>query len=183
MKNFFRSIFLRGKFLEKCENCKEPIDNYEFYRLFKYKSGTENIVDSKNFCSKDCLENFYEDKKTESKYYKKEKVNRCVSYYDCEELDNLRRLCEKKEQVDQIEDAYLYNYPLLIGVNFCEPADAGLIKSAVLLHRESKKQFIRNSIFTGIIIILTLLNLWMMIRSSTLQEKVINQLGNKENVN
>ena len=84
-------------------------------------------------------------------------------YYDCEDLGNLRGMCERQERLD-------YKNPLNItfSSNFCQPADAGIIKSSIKIHKlieqfrkETSLQFTMTVIMTFLVIILTVINLYL----------------------
>lgn len=158
----------------QCKICGEEIENlYSWYNLkHEYNSSKSTSV-----CSIKCLDAFREQYDADD--YEIIEHYRCSAYFECKEIDNLRRKCERAEN-----KSYREISPSLIMSNFCEPAQAGIILSTHKLTRvlkdfskqteqqylsnkemmekgaeESAKQFRITTWMTVLVIILTIVNL------------------------
>ncbi len=93
------------------------------------KNNNEYLIDLHNCCSKECAGKI-KNKLESSDDYDLYEIQRCVSYYDCERLNNLRIMCEKKKRTgltgifDGIATAF---YPV------CKPAQVGIIRASISL--------------------------------------------------
>lgn len=167
-----------------CDSCKKKIKIHTLFALRKYDSEHE-ISDEKLFCSKNCLDTFSEDGYED---YEQEELSRCASYYDCQKLDNLRGLCEKSES---IEDNSSYLFPIISPINFCKPAEAGIIKSTIKLYEQAEKsskqmniQFIITLFLTVVIVLLTIFNIVLIVGdNSNSQLEVLNNKIVETNTN
>lgn len=116
----------------KCDQCNSELYKFNFLSLRKYKEidDEEILEESFDFCSKDCAENFLRNKENLENFELYE-INRCVGYYDCERLDNLRRMCEDAKAIkDETELFSLLHIPI---ARKCSPGEVGIIKSSLKL--------------------------------------------------
>lgn len=157
----------------KCKLCEEPIEEgYFWYYLRHERDETKSIA----VCSKECL-----DKVIKSGNYQNHEIyeySRCTAYHKCEQLGNLRGMCES------VENKTYQSIIPLISRNHCQPAQAGTILSTHKLTevlkdfskqteqqylsnkemmeqgaKESAKQFKITTWMTVLVIILTIVNL------------------------
>ena len=107
-----------------CEICSRPINN----GCYVFQEGSETHY----ICDKTCADSF----KTKFDINEMElyKISRCASYNECSELNNLRRMCEQQEWLTS--DSIIK--PLKFHV-FCDPAQAGQIKSSYLIFKHLQK--------------------------------------------
>lgn len=107
-----------------------------------YEKWTKNSNDHMNFCSATCLHDYQEEINNVDEYQLFE-ITRCSSYYDCLQIDNLRQMCTKEERLDYEPPliGYLSNLSL---TNFCEPADAGIIKASLNIHKQLEESSSQN---------------------------------------
>lgn len=164
-------------FGEKCFHCNKPIDGFQYWSLRKYdykkldEDKEPKLIEIKDFCSKKCLKDFKDKNSEEIENYEFYRVNRCSCYYDCEELDNIRGICERKERLDYEPGLSLVS---LHPHNFCEPSDASIIKASINIHKEIKElksetsvQFKLTAAMTILVIILTFANLYITLQNNT----------------
>ena len=157
-------------YFDNCLYCKKVIKQFELFALRKYgkidEEKNEKILeDEKLFCSNDCLKKYLEE--TKLKNYDLFKLNRCSSYYDCLQIYNIRKMCEQQEQLN-VEKSPLTLLACNFPKNFCEPANAGLVKSSVKLFRlieQAEKsnnfKFWLTTILTVLVVFLTILNIYL----------------------
>lgn len=114
-----------------CENCDNKLYKFDFLSLRKYGEidDVEYLDESHNICSINCA-NIVKGGLKNPDDFRLYEVKRCVGYYECERLDNLRGICENKEEVG-VSHPFGIN---LSGLNRqCEPAQVGIIKSSLKL--------------------------------------------------
>lgn len=169
-----------------CTQCKKELINSDLLALQKEEGMDEDddpiVDDEKLFCSEACLNQYLEH--NELTDYNLVKLSRCSCYYDCKEIDNLRKMCEREEQIERNTHPLLPNIHLL--TPFCNPANAGIIKASLALKKQAEKssrssniQFALNIFFTVIIILLTIGNFLLVSNDGTndLMEKSNNNLN------
>lgn len=184
---------------DNCIECNQPIKNHTFYSLRKYDEGatdceSKGLKECLNFCSGTCLHDYQEQIDNAEEYHLYE-VTRCASYYDCLKINNLRQMCTKENRLDYEPASFGY-LPNMSMINFCKPADAGIIKASLNIHKqleESSKQIeessIQNSrhfnitaIMTVLVIVLTILNTY--VAYSDTYEPLLNGINEKlESIN
>jgi hypothetical protein len=142
-----------------CEQCNGSLNKFCFLSLRKYEivgegdDYDEYLVEAHNFCSEECVNKFLE--RSVRKDFTLYKISRCVGYYDCQRLDNIRRMCEDKEELTS-QKRGLFLMPNISPLNRrCEPAQVGIIKSSLALldlfesykseSSEINKQFLENA--------------------------------------
>lgn len=161
-----------------CIKCDQPIKNYKFYSLRTDDNGTiegrsKGLKEPLYFCSGTCLDDFQE-QNDNVKEYQLYEITRCSSYYDCLKINNLRPMCTEEQRLDYEPESFslLSNFKTM---NFCKPADAGIIKVSLNIHKqleESAKQieesakhnlshFKITACMTVLVIILTIINTWI----------------------
>lgn len=157
---------------DNCIICNKKINNHTFHSLRKYSLSNDydeedELTECKNFCSVECLNVFLAENGIIAEEYEMYEVQRCSTFYDCHELGNSRKICERIERLDY-EPANNYIAPMR--VNFCEPANAGIIKASVIIKKqldESSKQnsihFILTAAMTFLVIILTMFNIYLIL--------------------
>lgn len=157
----------------KCKICEESIeDGYFWYYLRHDRDESKSVA----VCSKECL-----DKQLKNGNFQNHEIyeySRCAAYYKCEEIGNLRGICEL------VENKTYQSIFKLNAVNHCQPAQAGTILSTHKLTetltnfskqteqqylsnkemmeqgaKESTKQFRITTWMTVLVIVLTLANL------------------------
>lgn len=152
---------------DNCVICNKKINNHIFHSLRKYDflDDGDELSECKNFCSGNCLKIFSEVDEKIVEEYEIYEMWRCTSYYDCRELGNLRKICERMERLDYESN----NYIAPQRKNFCEPANAGIIKASINIKKqldESSKQnsyhFKLTVVMTVLVILLTVLNTYFM---------------------
>jgi hypothetical protein len=117
-----------------CYFCKKTLAPFNYFSLRKYKESDvvdddDILLESYDFCSTVCSTQFLKSFKFSDEFDFFEMI-RCVGYYDCKRLDNLRRMCESMEKRNP------NNTPLfLVGgmAPHCNPAEVGIIKSNIKL--------------------------------------------------
>jgi len=117
----------------KCEQCGNELYEYNFLSLRKYENvdDDEYLTESHNFCSVECAKNFIEGKGKEiTNEFELYRITRCVGYYDCERLGNLRIACESREPVVKSGPFDLLHIQLRPN---CSPAEVSIIKSSLKL--------------------------------------------------
>lgn len=177
---------------ENCINCNQLIKSHNFYSLRKFEEGTtehkNEIKECINVCSATCLNDYQELVNVEE--YHLYEVKRCASYYDCLKINNLRLMCTEENRLDYEPASSIY-LPNIKMVNFCKPADAGIIKASLNIHKqleESSKQIEESSkqnsyhfkitaLMTILVIILTILNTY--IAYSDTYEPLLNGINEK----
>jgi len=114
-----------------CENCDNELYEFDFLSLRKYErdGDDECLIESHGICSRDCADSLREGLNNTDDFRLYE-VKRCVGYYDCERLDNLRGMCENKEEVGV---SYPFGLRPTALIRQCEPAQVGIIKSSLKL--------------------------------------------------
>lgn len=157
----------------KCKICSEEIENlYTWYNL----KPEYDDVDSATVCSLECLNTFRD--RYDSYNYEIIEHDRCSAYFECKEIGNLRRMCERTSNKS-------YRDIMALSLtNYCEPAQAGIILSTHKLMKvlgdfskqaeiqyqsskemieqgakESKRQFRTTTWMTILVIVLTAVNL------------------------
>lgn len=157
----------------QCKKCAKPIKDGNFWYYIRH-----GIDESKSItvCSKECLDIIIKSGNYEK--YEIYEYSRCTAYHKCEELGNLRGICES------VENKTYQSIIPLISKNYCEPAQAGTILSTHKLKevlkdfskqteqqyqsnmemmvqgsKESAKQFKITTVMTILVIILTITNL------------------------
>ena len=159
--------------VDKCISCGEEIGHlYSWYNL-KHELDMDK---STSVCSIECLDTFREKGNLEE--YEIIEHNRCSAYFECRDIGNLRRMCERVNNKSYRDLAFISLS------NFCEPAQAGVILAThKITHvledfskqteeqylankmmmeqagKESKKQFWITTWMTVLVIILTMVNL------------------------
>jgi hypothetical protein len=171
----------RQESIDVCEICNKNINNHMFFSLRKYEEVQvgnhleDKLIECDNFCSDSCLKEFSDKHEETIEEYELYEVRRCSSYYDCLDLGNIRGICEKQERLD-------YEHGLLSPklYNFCEPADAGIIKASINIKKqldEGSKQnafhFKLTAAMTVLVILLTIFNTYLILETNYEQ-----QLGN-----
>lgn len=157
----------------KCKICEESIeDGYFWYYIRHDRDESKSVA----VCSKECLDKLL--KKGNFQNYEIYEYSRCTAYYKCEEIGNLRGICEL------VENKTYQSIFKLNAVNHCQPAQAGTILSTHKLTetltdfskqteqqylsnkeimeqgaKESAKQFKITTWMTILVIILTVVNL------------------------
>lgn len=157
----------------QCKICGVEIENlYSWYNLKPEYHGSDSV----SVCSIKCLDAFRE--KYDSDNYEIIEHDRCSAYFECKETGNLRRKCE------QISNKSYRDISAISLINYCEPAQAGIILSTHKLTetlkdfskqteeqylsnkemmeqgaRESTKHFRITTWMTILVIILTIINL------------------------
>lgn len=166
--------FERPDFSEwKCKICGKFIEEGYFWYYLRYE---RNVSKSIATCSKECLDKLV--KNYNCSEYEIYEYSRCSAYFKCEEIGNLRNMCETVENKTYQSIFSISTY------NHCEPAQAGVILSTHKLTdtlvdfskqteeqflynkemmeksaRESSKQFRITTWMTILVIILTIANL------------------------
>lgn len=107
-----------------CEICSRPIN----HGCYVFQEGEEIHF----ICDKQCADVFQT--KFDINQMELYKISRCVSYNECSELHNLRRMCEQQEWLTS--DSIIQ--PLRFR-NFCEPAQAGQIKASYAIFKHLQK--------------------------------------------
>lgn len=157
----------------KCNVCGELIEEGYFWYYLRH-----NIDESKSIavCSKECLDKLI--KNGDYQNYEIYEYSRCNAYYKCQEIGNLRGICEL------VENKTYQSIFKLNAINHCQPAQAGTILSTHKLMevlkdfsnqteeqhtsnknmmkqgaKESSKQFRITTCMTVLVIILTIANL------------------------
>lgn len=111
---------------EICPTCGEEIDDLNYFELV-YSLESESGY--KNFCSEECCEAFMTVKNI--KVCTLYEIKKCPGYYDCKEIDNLRRKCVVKNQINK---SSVWNNPTL-NINWCEASTVSLVRANLkLLH-------------------------------------------------
>ena len=177
LKKYLNKIFVKKGEFESCNQCNKSIQQHKLSALVKYCEELDtdfevgDELDKKVFCSTECFEKYCRDNNVEE--FDKKYLRRCSSYYDCLEIGNLRMMCEQAKDMYPITNPNYFS-PIIAG-SFCEPANAGLVKSSVNLHKQARKtakyiniQFIITCILTILIILLTIINMVMVSNSETL---------------
>jgi len=157
----------------ECKICGEQIEEgYFWYYLRHGRDESKSIA----VCSNECLDKLIKSGNYDS--YEIYEYSRCTAYHKCEEIGNLRGMCETVEN-----KTYRSIIPI-ISRNHCEPAQAGTILSTHKLTevlkdfskqteqqylsnkemieqgtKESAKQFRITTWMTVLVIILTVVNL------------------------
>lgn len=156
-----------------CKVCEKLIEGSYFWYYLKHDTDEkESIV----LCSKECLDKFIKSESCNN--YEIYEYSRCTAYYKCEELNNIRGICENVEnKTDQ-------SITSIISSNHCEPAQAGSILATYKLTevltefskqteqqyllniemmkagaKESAKQFLITTILTILVINLTIVSI------------------------
>lgn len=157
-----------------CKKCSQNLKNCFSWYYLKNNISTRNSYAA---CCIECLEKVITEHNND--VFEIFEYSRCSAYFKCEELDNLRKKCERVEN-----RTYIGLLDISIH-NFCEPAQAGIIiathnftkvlhefseeskinylKSYDLMNQsgeESKKQFRITTWMTILVIILTLINMY-----------------------
>ena len=158
---------------DHCKICGEEMESlYSWYNL-KHEY---NRSKSTSVCSIKCLDAFREQYSTDD--YEIIEHYRCSAFFECKEIDNLRGKCERVQN-KSYRDISTFSI-----INFCEPAQAGIILSTHKLTgvlkdfskqteqqylsnkemmeqgaKESAKQFKITTWMTILVIILTVVNL------------------------
>jgi len=124
----------------KCKICDEPIEDGYFWYYLRHRFNNEKSL---AVCSKECLDKLI--KSQNCSYYEIYEYSRCSAYYKCEEIGNLRGICET------VENKTYQSIIPLISVNHCQPAQAGTILSThKLTHvleefsKQTEKQYLSN---------------------------------------
>lgn len=158
---------------DHCKICGEEMESlYSWYNL-KHEY---NRSKSTSVCSIKCLDAFREQYSADD--YEIIEHYRCSAFFECKEIDNLRGKCER------IQNKSYRDISTFSMLNFCEPAQAGIILSTHKLTgvlkdfskqteqqylsnkemmeqgaKESAKQFKITTWMTILVIILTVVNL------------------------
>lgn len=158
---------------DKCKSCGVEIEGlYSWYNL-KHELDADK---STSVCSIECLDDFREKEILDQ--YEIMEHNRCSAYFECRDIGNLRRMCER------VSNKSYRDISLISLTNFCEPAQAGIILATHKIShvlkdfseqaeeqylnnknmmeqagRESTKQFWITTWMTVLVIILTIINL------------------------
>ncbi|MBP1908254.1 hypothetical protein [Methanolobus bombayensis] len=165
---------------EICHTCNKKINSHLFYSLRKYEEVQldddleyrvedqleDKLIECNDFCSGSCLEAFSDKHEETIEEYELYEVRRCSCYYDCLDLENIRGICEREERLDYESNLF----PSLPLHNFCEPADAGIIKASINIKKqldEGSKQnsdhFKITAVMTILVILLTIANIFLVI--------------------
>ena len=157
----------------ECKICGEQIEEgYFWYYLRDGRDETKSIA----VCSNACIDKLIKSGNYDS--YEIYEYSRCTAYHKCEEIGNLRGICET------VENKTYRSIMPIISRNHCEPAQAGTILSTHKLTevlkdfskqteqqyisnkemmeqgaKESAKQFKITTWMTVLVIILTVVNL------------------------
>lgn len=105
-----------------CSRCKNEIENLNFYSLRK----NDKILD---FCCKDCITDYMNEHKNDLKGFELNKVSRCVGYYDCLRLDNIRGICEDVDPVQK--KSHAFDLARSLKPPQCNPGNVAIIKSSI----------------------------------------------------
>lgn len=158
---------------DRCKICGEEMESlYSWYNL-KHEY---NRSKSTSVCSIECLDAFREQYNADD--YEIIEHYRCSAFFECKEIDNLRGKCER------VQNKSYRDISTFSMINFCEPAQAGIILSTLKLTgvlkdfskqteqqylsnkemmeqgaKESAKQFKITTWMTILVIILTVVNL------------------------
>ncbi len=119
IKNDIREDEQRFNKSYNCNTCNNKTDDLMCYYEVKQSENNRKII----FCSRECLLEYFDTNKIE--IIQIDEVSRCVAYFRCKEIGNLRKMCTKKET---IQGEYEIN--ILCHENFCAPANAGIILSS-----------------------------------------------------
>lgn len=160
-----------------CVTCAKNICSHTSYSLRKYvrieDSSEDELIECNDFCSRSCLKAFSDKNEETIEEYQLYEVSRCSGYYDCLDLENIRGICEKQERLNC--NPGLYSIPSLH--NFCEPADAGIIKASINIKKqldEGSKQnsfhFKLTAFMTVLVIILTIVNTLLILETNYEQQ-------------
>jgi hypothetical protein len=182
---YIKCLFKKEEALERCTRCNKIIREYKLFALQRYDFSEVHytINDEKIFCSKECLDAFCENNEVQG--YDKKILIRCPTYYECLEIDNLRRMCQRSEDITPVDTPFINLTPR----SFCDPANAGLVKSAILLHKQAKKtaretnfQFKITLVLTVLIVLLTVMNILIATdnKISSKLDEIIKHLNNIE---
>lgn len=137
----------------RCYNCNEEYQLYYYYILKKYKieDGEERSIGARKFCSEDCIEEFRRNGSDDSREFfntspderiRMYEMSRCVGYYDCERLDNIREMCEDREEktLQRVSrpDIGIVSMPTAMDLSRamapeCSPGEVGIIKASIQL--------------------------------------------------
>jgi len=126
----------RTKKIEKDVNIKK-CGKYGV-KVVRRKSGGGTIYTDEGFYCKNFIEGKGKEITNEFELYR---ITRCVGYYDCERLGNLRIACESREPVVKSGPFDLLHIQLRPN---CSPAEVSIIKSSLKL-LDLLEQFERNS--------------------------------------
>ena len=148
-----------------------PPDKIHLWCIYTICSEEPKLIECNNFCSTKCLDEFKKNNSDKLEKYEFYEINRCSCYYDCKELNNLRYMCEKEKILNYEPGAFFCN---IQPKNFCEPANASIIKASINIHKEVKNlkkettfQFKLTAAMTILVIILTLANIWIAAQNDT----------------
>jgi hypothetical protein len=175
---------------DTCATCTKKINGHTFYSLRKYEeiegSSEDNLIECNDFCSGSCLEAFSDKHEETIEEYDLYEVRRCSCYYDCLDLENIRGICEREKRLDY-ESILFPSIPLH---NFCEPADAGIIKASINIKKqldEGSKQnsfhFKLTATMTVLVILLTIFNTYLILETNYEQklDNIDTKLGSINN--
>ena len=124
----------------QCEICGEPIEEGYFWYYLRYERDESKSI---AVCSKECLDKLIKNGNYQD--YEIYEYSRCTAYYKCEEIGNLRGICET------VENKTYQSIMPLISVNHCQPAQAGTILSTHKLtevlqnfSKQTEEQYLSN---------------------------------------
>ncbi|KOY66134.1 hypothetical protein [Clostridium sporogenes] len=127
----------------KCKICNRSVDLlYYWYYLRNSRDKNESF----SICCLECLKEYQELNPYEIDNYEIIQYSRCIAYYKCRELDNLRFKCQQSKNLTSKDELI----PSL--VNFCESSQAGVILSTYKMNEilkdfadQSNKQYIQSN--------------------------------------
>lgn len=133
----------------KCEQCGKESEGYYFlsFRKHNFDGERRTVTKHLDFCSKKCAETYIA--KAESlEGMNLFKITRCVGYYDCDRLDNLRVMCEDEEALKGRGGSI---YSIINGMTnaidsiiraksrTCNPSDVAIIKASLKMMDMTEK--------------------------------------------
>lgn len=104
-----------------CKMCNSNVnaDKYFWYYLKHMEDENKSFV----LCGLNCLKAYYDKNPNEIMQYEIIEYTRCTAYYKCKKLGNLRGKCQRHENLT-VKNLFSINL-----INFCDPAQAGVILS------------------------------------------------------
>lgn len=158
-----------------CFQCKKTLNPFNYLSLRKYEEidDNERLKVSYDLCSTECLNKILESEVSYDNGFEFCEISRCVGYYDCKRMDNLRRICESRE-LKSLSNHSIYGLVTARRAPACSPAEVGIIKSNIKLldlidkFDKSSTQISKETLehtkdmknLTWVILIATLLNLF-----------------------
>lgn len=125
----------------KCSQCQKNYD-LQTFNSFRIYDDDDYLVKKYDLCN-DCIDQLEKNDKLNEfmdkaikKGYKAYEISRCSTYDDCAKINNLRIMCEKKEELGEPAESSdpFFIKSFVKPVTWCDPADAGIIRASVRLN-------------------------------------------------